>query len=80
MLLNKKDWNFIGQNDMKNKPYINKINSLYVELYEEDKKYGEKKLEKPQSDITKKRRIKNLKKAWMEHTEDYDEIDDFFEH
>ena len=51
----------------------------YVELYEEDAKYGGKRLERPQSEISKKRPLKNLKKAWMEHTEDFDEYDEFFE-
>jgi len=27
-----------------------------------------------------RRPLKNLKKAWMEHTEDFDEVDDFYEH
>jgi hypothetical protein len=59
----------------------NSIDSLYAELQEEDRKYGgNKRLEKPQSEVSKKRPLKNLKKAWMEHTEDFDEVDDFYEH
>lgn len=65
---------------MKHKSNHNRIDSLYVELFEEDKKYGGKRLERPQSEISKKRPLKNLKKAWMEHVEDYDEVDDFYEH
>lgn len=65
---------------MKTKPIHRKMDPLYAELYEEDKKYGGKKLERPQTDISKKRPLKNLKKAWMEHLEDYDEVDDFYEH
>ena len=66
---------------MKNKSNHNKIDPLYVELYEEDKRYGgNKRLERPQSEISKKRPLKNLKKAWMEHLEDFDEVDDFYEH
>ena len=57
-----------------------KINPLYADLYEEDAKYGGKRLERPQSEISKKRPLKNLKKAWMEHTDDYEEVDDFYEH
>lgn len=58
-----------------------KINSLYTELYEEDKRYGTtNRMERPQSEISKKRPLKNLKKAWMEHTDDFDEVDDFYEH
>lgn len=52
----------------------------YVELSEEDAKYGGKRLERPQSEISKKRPLKNLKKAWQEHVEDWEEVDDFFEH
>lgn len=65
---------------MKNKSPSRKMDPLYAELFEEDNKYGGKRIERPQTDINKKRPIRNLKKAWMEHTEDYDEIDDFYEH
>ena len=57
-----------------------KIDPLYAELCEEDKKYGGKRLERPQSEMRNRRPLKNLKKAWMEHEEDYDEVDDFYEH
>lgn len=56
----------------------NPIDILYNELQEEDRKYGGRRLEKPQSEVHKKRPIKNLKKAWMEHTEDFDEVEDFY--
>lgn len=56
-----------------------KIDAIYVELYEDDGAYG-KRLERPQSEIRKKRPLHNLKKAWMEHLDDYDEVDDFYEH
>lgn len=62
----------------------NKINSynaaLYAELREEDAKYGGKKIERPQTDMRDRRPLKNLKKAWMEHVDDFDEVDDFYEH
>lgn len=65
---------------MKRKSH-NPIDTLYAELQEEDLKYGNtKRLERPQSEISKKRPLKNLKKAWLEHTEDFDEVDDFYEH
>jgi hypothetical protein len=56
----------------------NPIDILYTELQEEDRKYGGKRLERPQSEVHKKRPIKNLKKAWMEHTDDFDEVEDFY--
>jgi hypothetical protein len=65
---------------MKHKSNHHKIDPLYAELYEEDKKYGGKRLERPPSEIRDRRPLKNLKKAWMEHTDDYDEVDDFYEH
>ena len=65
---------------MKNKTPTRKIDPLYADLYEEDKKYGGKRIERPQTDMTKKRPIRNLTKAWMEHVDDYDEVDDFYEH
>ena len=59
----------------------NPIDQIYAELQEEDRKYGNtKKMERPQSEVSKKRPLKNLKKAWMEHTDDFDEVDDFYEH
>ena len=64
---------------MKNKA-VNKIDPLYAELCEEDKRYGGRKLERPASDMRDRRPLKNLKKAWMEHVEDYDEVDEFYEH
>lgn len=64
---------------MKNKSPSFKNDPLYAELFEEDKKYGGKRLERPQTDVAKKRPIRNLKKAWEEHVEDWDEVDDFFE-
>lgn len=58
----------------------NPIDQIYAELQEEDRKYGtSKKLERPQSEVSKKRPLKNLKKAWESHLEDFDECDDFFE-
>lgn len=58
----------------------NRIVDPYVELQEEDRKYGERRLEKSPSEASKKRPLRNLKKAWMEHLEDFDEVDDFYEH
>ena len=57
-----------------------KIDPLYADLYEEEKRYGGKRLERIPSEMRDKRPLKNLKKAWMEHLEDFDEVDDFFEH
>jgi hypothetical protein len=65
---------------MKNKTPTRKIDPLYADLYEEDKKYGGKRIERPQTDMAKKRPIRNLTKAWMEHVDDYDEVDEFYEH
>jgi hypothetical protein len=65
---------------MKNIKNNQKIDAMYADLYEEDKKYGGKRIERPQTDMTKKRPIRNLTKAWMEHADDYDEVDDFYEH
>lgn len=62
------------------KSHKNRIDPIYAELYEEDSKYGGKRLERPQSEMRDRRPLKNLKKAWMEHLEDYDEVDDFYEH
>lgn len=57
-----------------------KIDPLYADLYEEDRRYGGKRLERPQSEIRDKRPLKNLKKAWLEHVDDFDEVEDFYEH
>lgn len=65
---------------MKNKIPTRKMDPLYAELFEEDKKYGGRRLERPQTDVNKKRPLRNLKKAWEEHVEDFDEVDDFYEH
>lgn len=57
---------------------IDPTNILYKELKNEDKKYGGRKLKKVESDLHKKRPVKNYKKAWEEHEEDYEELDEFF--
>ena len=57
-----------------------KIDPMYADLYEEEKRYGGKRMERISSEMRDKRPLKNLKKAWMEHLEDFDEVDDFFEH
>lgn len=63
------------------KAITHKIDPVYAELFEEDKRYGgPNRLERPQSDMHERRPLRNLKKAWMEHTEDFDEVDDFYEH
>ena len=51
-----------------------------ADLYEEEKRYGGKRMERIPSEMHNKRPLKNLKKAWMEHTEDFDEVDEFYEH
>lgn len=58
----------------------NPLDSFYKEVAEADSKYGGKKLRRVESDLHKKRPVRNLKKAWEEHEDDYDEIDDFYEH
>ena len=65
---------------MKNKLHNTKIDPRYIELCEEEKRYGGRRLERPVSEMRDRRPLKNLKKAWMEHTEDFDEVDDFYEH
>lgn len=66
---------------MKNrKAQTTKIDPLYADLYEEDRRYGGKRLERPQSEIREKRPLKNLKKAWFEHVDDFYEIEEFYEH
>ena len=45
---------------MKNKA-VNKIDPLYAELCEEEKRYGGRKLERPASDMRDRRPLKNLK-------------------
>ena len=57
-----------------------KIDPLYADLYEEEKRYGGRRIERTESEMRERRPLKNLKKAWMEHTEDFDEVDDFYEH
>ena len=55
----------------------NRLNDPYFELQEEDRQFGGRKLERPESEMRRDRRpLKNLKKAWMEHTDDYDEVDE----
>ena len=59
----------------------NRIDPIYAELFEEDKRYGNAvRLERPVSEMRDRRPLRNLKKAWMEHLDDYDEVDDFYEH
>ena len=67
---------------MKTRKAVNhRIDPIYAELCEEDKRYGgSNRLERPASEMRDRRPLKNLKKAWMEHTEDYDEVDQFYEH
>lgn len=65
---------------MKHKISNRKIDPLYAELVEEEKRYGGKRIERPESDMRDRRPLRNLKKAWMEHLEDYDEVDEFYEH
>ena len=57
-----------------------KISPIYAELVEEEKRYGGKRIERPESDMHERRPLKNLKKAWIEHVEDFDEVDEFYEH
>jgi len=45
------------------------------EWYEER---GKGKIKRVRTDIQPKRETKNWKKAWSEHTDDYDERDEFY--
>lgn len=55
----------------------NPIQIIYDELREEDRQY-DKKVERIINE-NKRRPLKNLKKAWELHVEDWDEVDEFFE-
>lgn len=59
------------------KTNIPKHSHKIVEFYEDENTYG-KRLERAQSEISKKRPLKNYKKAWLEHVDDFDEVDDFY--
>lgn len=61
----------------KHNPYLDE---LYKNLREEDTKYGSagKKIKKARTDVGEKRAVKNLKKAWESHEDDFEEYDDFF--
>lgn len=63
---------------MKHKHSHNPIDILYDELKAEDSKYGGRRLEKPRTEVRKKREVTNLKKAWESHEDDFDEHDEFF--
>lgn len=64
---------------MKTKKAYNPSNIIFKEFKEEDGKYGGKKIKKVDSDIREKRPVRNLKKAWEQHSEsDWDETDDFY--
>lgn len=54
--------------------------NILNEVQEEEYSYG-KKMERLPSEMRRDRRpLRNLKKAWEEHVEDYDEVDQFYEH
>jgi hypothetical protein len=57
-----------------------KSNSNHYEDFDDYEPYEEKKgrIRKVDSENHKRREIKNWKKAWSEHPEDYDERDEFF--
>lgn len=64
---------------MKTKSQNHNLDPIFVELREDDNNYGQsKKNERPKSEIKHRRPIKNLTKAWLDHVEDFDEIDDFY--
>jgi hypothetical protein len=66
---------------MKQRKVLNqKIDPMYADLYEEEKKYGGKRMERIPSEMRDKRSLKNLKKAWLEHVDDFDEVEYFYEH
>lgn len=58
---------------MKNKKGSYEDDHNDYEYYEERKK-----IKRVDSEHNKRRDIRNWKKAWSEHTDDYDEVDDFF--
>jgi len=62
---------------MKKKPNI--YDEMIRKLKEEDKKYGNGD-DKYRLDVIRRDRrpLKNLKKVWEDHPDNYDEIDDFF--
>jgi hypothetical protein len=48
--------------------------------YEDYEPYeGQKKIKNVSSVHGQRRKIKNWKKAWSEHEDDYDEVDDFYD-
>jgi hypothetical protein len=48
--------------------------------YEEYEPYdGQKKIKKVSSEHVQRRQIKNWKKVWSEHENDYDEVDEFYD-
>lgn len=55
----------------------NAVKNIYAELYEEEQKYGVK-VDRAQNDLHKRRPLRNLKKAWESHLEDFDAVDDFY--
>ena len=65
---------------MKHKTINHRIDSLYTELYEEDTKYGAagKKIKKARTDVQQKRAVTNLRKAWEQHEDDFEECDEFY--
>ena len=61
----------------KHNPYLDEI---YNELKREDDRYGYggKKIRKARTDVAEKRAVTNLKKAWEEHEEDFEDFDEFY--
>lgn len=59
---------------MKNNRTSYEDDSFDYEPYEERKG----KIKKVRTDVRPKREIKNWKKAWSEHTNDYDEREEFY--
>lgn len=46
--------------------------------YEHYEERGKGKIKRVRTDVRPKRETKNWKKAWSEHTDDYDERDEFY--
>jgi hypothetical protein len=59
---------------------MKKKHSEYIENddYEWYEERGKDKIKRVRTDVRPKRETRNWKKAWSEHTDDYDERDEFY--
>ena len=65
---------------MKNlRPQIKKAaKEFYAEMAAEDARYSRNGKYQSNQNEPKKRPVKNYTKAWSEHADDFDEVDDFY--